>query len=177
MGKRSDELQREIADYRRHLSSRIDDLQERIRSDVRDTGGAVDQNVRERLKVTQYAEERPLLSVAAAFGGGVLLGMLTDSGGGGSQQQYNNGRYGMRSRNGGRHESGNGLLASLLGSSTGMLTGTLQEQIRGLFDDVMSDRRQPEDRQAEELQRSEEQLQATIKEQVDGAERARHRAA
>ena len=158
----------------------MDGLQERIRSDVRDTGGAVDQNVRERLKVTQYAEERPLLSVAAAFGGGVLLGMLTDSGGGGSQQQHSsNGRYGMRSRNGGRQESSsNGLLASLLGSSTGMLTGTLQEQIRGLFDEVMSDRRQPEDRQAEDmLQRSEEQLQGTIKEQVDGAQPARHRAA
>jgi hypothetical protein len=155
----------------------MDGLQERIRSDVRDTGGAVDQNVRERLKVTQYAEERPLLSVAAAFGGGVLLGMLTDSGGGGSQQQYSNGRYGMRS-SGRRQESGNGLLASLLGSSTGMLTGTLQEQIRGLFDEVMSDRRQPEDRQAQEmLQRSEEELQGTIKEQVNGAQPARHRAA
>ena len=79
MGKRSDELQREIAEYRQRLDAKVDRLDDRVRSDLRDSRETVDQDVRQRLHLDKYADARPLLTVAVAFGTGVvhyyLIGM------------------------------------------------------------------------------------------------------
>jgi len=132
MGKTSDELQREIREYRQRLDQKADRLNERVRSDVRDSRETVDKDVRERLHLDQYAEERPLLTLAAAFGTGVLLGSFTPSIPTPSVPS-------MPGRNGGSGSSGSGgsgMLASLIGSASGALSGTIEEEVREIFSQI-----------------------------------------
>jgi ElaB/YqjD/DUF883 family membrane-anchored ribosome-binding protein len=148
MGKRSDELQREIREYRQRLDQKADRLNERVRSDVRDSRENVDKNVRERLNLDKYAEERPLLTLAAAFGTGVLLGSFTPSVPTPSMPSMPS----MPGRNGGSargHSNsgtgGSGMLASLIGSASGALSGTIEDEVREIFSQISRGR---DDRQS-----------------------------
>jgi hypothetical protein len=140
MGKRSDELQREIADYRRRLDAKANRLDERVRSDLRDSRETVDRDVRERLQLDKYAEERPFLTLAAAFGAGILLGSVTPSM---PSMSSGDGRTGSRGAYRGGSESGtggNGFLSSIIGSASGALSGTIEDEVRQLFSQVTGGR-------------------------------------
>jgi ElaB/YqjD/DUF883 family membrane-anchored ribosome-binding protein len=145
MGKRSDELRREIADYRRRLDAKVNRLDERVRSDLQESRETVDRDMRERLQLDKYAEERPFLTMAAAFGAGILLGSLTPS----IPMPSMSSRDGRGpSRNGGASESGTGgggFLASIIGSASGALSGTIEDEVRQLFSQVTGGREKASD--------------------------------
>jgi ElaB/YqjD/DUF883 family membrane-anchored ribosome-binding protein len=124
MGKRSDELQREIADYRGRLDAKVNRLDERVRSDLRDSRETVDRDVRERLQLDKYAEERPFLTLATAFGAGILLGSVTPSIPTPSMPS-------MSSRDG--------------RGASGALSGTIEEEVRQLFSQVTGGREKSSD--------------------------------
>jgi len=145
MGKRSDELQREIADYRRRLDAKANRLDERVRSGLRDSRETVDRDVRERLQLDKHAEERPFLTLAAAFGAGILLGSVTPSIPTPSMPSMSSGdgRSGSRGAYRGGRESGtggNGFLSSIIGSASGALSGTIEDEVRQLFSQVTGGR-------------------------------------
>jgi ElaB/YqjD/DUF883 family membrane-anchored ribosome-binding protein len=79
MGKTPDELQREIAECRSRIESKIDSLDHRVRTDVRQTGSDLASQAKERVPVRDYADKRPMTTIAGAFGIGVLLGIFTDN--------------------------------------------------------------------------------------------------
>jgi hypothetical protein len=90
--------------------------------------------VRDRLHIQQYAEERPFLTLATAFGAGILLGTVTPAVPTPSMPGRSNGN---------RASSGTGdgsMLAQLLGSATGALSGTLQDEVRDLVRQVTGSR-------------------------------------
>jgi hypothetical protein len=137
MGKRSADIEREIAEHRQNITRKRTQLEDRVRTDVHDARVSVTDEIAERTKLGEYARERPLMTLAAAFGAGVLLGGVTDSGGGGGKESHDGGREPRtvryrREANG----SGDGLVASLLGSITGPVGFTLQDEVRSAIRDV-----------------------------------------
>jgi ElaB/YqjD/DUF883 family membrane-anchored ribosome-binding protein len=148
MGKRSDELQREIADYRGRLDAKVNRLDERVRSDLRDSRETVDRDVRERLQLDKYAEERPFLTLATAFGAGILLGSVTPSIPTPSMPSMSSRDGRGPSRNSGGNESGtggSGFLSTIVGSASGALSGTIEEEVRQLFSQVTGGREKSSD--------------------------------
>lgn len=145
MGKTSDELQREIREYRDRLDEKASRLNERMRSDVRDSRETVDKDLRERLQLEKYADERPLLTLAAAFGTGVLLGSFTPSMPTPSMPSMP-GRDGGSSRGGSSGSGGSGMLSTLISSASGALSGTIEEEVRGIFSQVTRGRGNDEQR-------------------------------
>ncbi|MEX0749723.1 MAG: hypothetical protein WD359_02860 [Dehalococcoidia bacterium] len=142
MGKRSDELQREIADYRQRLDARVNRIDERVRSDVRDSRETVDQDLRDRLHLDKYAEERPFLTLAAAFGAGILLGSTTPAVPTPSLPSFSgrDSQDGRGSRGGASGTGSMGFLASIVGSASGALSGTIEDEVRQLFSQVTGGR-------------------------------------
>jgi len=141
MGKRSDELQREIADYRRQLDAKANRLDERVRSDLRDSRENVDKDVRERLHLDKYANERPFLTLATAFGAGILLGTVTPAVPTPSMPSMGRGSSdGASGRSSGTGGGGNGFLSSIMGSASGALSGTIEDEVRNLFSQVTGGR-------------------------------------
>jgi hypothetical protein len=123
MGKTSAELEREIGEHRRRMTWKRDRLEHRVRSGVRDARDAVNDEVMSRTNINEYAQQRPLTTLAAAFGAGVLLGAVSDGSGGG-REEYRGDRNHQRS------EQGSGLLAGMLGTVTGPLGNTIQDELR-----------------------------------------------
>lgn len=128
MSQRPADIEREINRRRQELSRHIDALNERVRGGVEDARDAFDERVDElvsRAKIDECAEQRPLLTLASAFGVGVLLGAITDPG--------SSSDSGDR-RRGGRRQPGDGALSDLLGALTGALgssaTVAVQDEVR-----------------------------------------------
>lgn len=136
MGKKPDEVQREVEECRRRLDRRVSDLEQRVRTDVTDAGHTLAADVTERTGLKTQAETRPLTTLMGAFGTGMLLGVA--SGGGGGKRGYPE-PY----RDAG---NGNGLLGELLGSASGLLGGTLQDEFRRVLDQAFGEPRQPQSR-------------------------------
>jgi hypothetical protein len=130
MGKTSAEIEREIAAHREAVSRKRERLEERVRTDVHDARVAVSDEVLSRTKIGEYARERPLMTLAAAFGAGVLLGNITDPGAANGPQPA--AQRGPRDHGAGR----DGLLGALLGSVTTPLGGALHDEVRDLVRDV-----------------------------------------
>jgi hypothetical protein len=152
MGKTSDELQREIRDYRQQLDEKADRLNVGLRSDVRDSRETVDKNLRERLQLEKYADERPLLTLAAAFGTGVLLGSFTPDVPMPSMPSMP-GRDGGSSQQNSSGSGGSGMLASLIGSASGALSGTIEDEVREIFSQVTRGRRDQEGSNGDRMDR------------------------
>ena len=124
-----------------------------MRSDARDSRETVDKDLRERLQLEKFADERPLLTLAAAFGTGVLLGSFTPSVPMPSMPSMP-GRDG--SSRGSTGTGGSGMLASLIGSASGALSGTIEEEVREIFSQVTRGRSDHEPRSnAEPMERPE----------------------
>jgi ElaB/YqjD/DUF883 family membrane-anchored ribosome-binding protein len=174
MGKRSDELRSEIDALRRQLDSKIDRLDERVRSDFRDSRETIDRDVRDRLHIQEYAEERPFLTLATAFGAGILLGTVTPAVPTPSMPGRRNG-----SRNDSQSGSSGGdagIMAQLLGSATGALSGTLQDEVRDLFRQVTGSRDAQPERRSEFAESSEQRTGASsLRRYEGGAERDEER--
>lgn len=135
MGKKSDELRREITEYRQQLDARANRLEERVRNDVRDSRETADQDLRERLHIDKYAEERPFLTLAVAFGAGMVLGAVTPNPPMPSMGKSKNGGQSQSSSS-----SNSGMLSSLLGTATGSLSSTLSDEVRELFRQATGER-------------------------------------
>ena len=136
MGKTSDELQREIAQHRERMERRVDDLQNRVKTDVDDASTAVSEKV-SATKISEYVEQRPLTTLAGAFGAGIVLGLATPGGGASSRSSGRPQRaYDSGYSNGGSGGGGplDGFLAGLVGNASGMLSGKLQDEFQSLLD-------------------------------------------
>lgn len=128
MGKKPAELEREIAEHRRAMSRKRYDLEQRIRADLHDARDAASHEISERTRINQYAQERPLATVATAFGVGVLLGAVSDSRGS-PRRDYD--RRPSRSEYGHDYDrGGDGLLGGLLAGITAPLGNTIQDELR-----------------------------------------------
>src|SRR3954470_20012109 len=82
MGQTTVELQREVAEQRRRIETKLDALRERLRSDATDAREAVADDTshaaaeaKERLQLEERIQQHPLVSLAAAFGAGIALGL------------------------------------------------------------------------------------------------------
>lgn len=117
-----------------------------MRSDARESRETVREDVRQRLPVETYAEERPLLTLAAAFGTGVLLGSFTPD----VSMPSMPGRNGGSARQGSSGTGGSGMLASLIGSASGALSGTIEDEVRQIFSQVTGGRSDRDERPYEE---------------------------
>jgi hypothetical protein len=133
MGKRSADIEREIAEHREAIARKRMRLEDRVRTDVHDARVSVTEEIESRTKLGEYARERPLMTLATAFGAGVLLGGLSDGGGESEPrgEQPRTVRY-HREASGGR----DGMVASLLGSLTGPIGATLQDEVRSAIRDI-----------------------------------------
>jgi ElaB/YqjD/DUF883 family membrane-anchored ribosome-binding protein len=135
MGKGSDELEREIAEFRSQLGGKTDHVKGRVQSDVEGVKDSFAQQVETVKENANYhaLEERvrqnPLTYTAGALGVGVALGMLSDkiSVGGGSGSQ---GESRPQAR---QQDAGGGLLAGFLGNLTSNLGGTIQDEAQSLI--------------------------------------------
>jgi ElaB/YqjD/DUF883 family membrane-anchored ribosome-binding protein len=136
MGKKSDELQREIREHRAYLDRKLDRVDERVRSDVERSRQTVDADLRERLHLDRYAEERPFLTLAVAFGTGFALGAVTPAVPAPSMPSM--------ARSEGRGSRGDGALGSLLGMLSGSLGSTITDEVREMFRQATGDRQDTE---------------------------------
>lgn len=139
MGKKSDELRREITEYRQQLDARANRLEQRVRNDVRDSRETADQDLRERLHIDKYAEERPFLTLAVAFGAGMVLGAVTPN-----PPMPSVGKSKSGSGRGQSSGSNGGMLSSLMGTATGSLSSTLSDEVRELFRQATGERSSPQ---------------------------------
>lgn len=131
MGKTSDQLERELREHRDEMTRKQEALRERVREDIHDARRSVTDEISQRTKLHEYAEEHPLATVAAAFGTGIALGSFT-GGGGNSDQPTKRWQESSGASNGGA-----GLLGGLLGGVAGPVAGTIQDEIRTLLRDVI----------------------------------------
>jgi ElaB/YqjD/DUF883 family membrane-anchored ribosome-binding protein len=134
MGKKPAEIQREIAQQRAFIEQRLHALEDRVSDDVRDAGNAFSSQIGERTHINEYADQRPLTTLAGAFGAGILLGMMSDRGKG----------NGHRRERG--EDRGGGLFDDLMGAASGAIGGSVQTEVRQLIRDVLGtdERRQPD---------------------------------
>jgi hypothetical protein len=131
MGKKSVELERELADHRRAMTDKRRQLDERVRDDVRDLKSGIADEITSRTRLSEYVEKRPLATMAAAFGTGVLLGAVSDSGDEPSSRRV------PRGRGASNGSGGAGLLSGLLGTITGPLGNTVQDELRSTIRDFL----------------------------------------
>jgi ElaB/YqjD/DUF883 family membrane-anchored ribosome-binding protein len=127
MAKKPAEIQREIAQQRAAIERRLHALEDRVVDDVRDAGSAFTSEIGERTRINQYASERPLATVAGAFGAGVVLGMISD-------RRKGNGH---RQRDGDGDDRGGGLLDEIVGVASGAIGSSVQTEVRQLIRDVL----------------------------------------
>src|SRR5438477_3464635 len=86
MGQTAAELQREVAEQRQRIETKLQSLRERLRTDAMDAREAVAQDTsdvtaeaKERLKLEERIQQHPLVSLAAAFGAGIALGLTSEA--------------------------------------------------------------------------------------------------
>lgn len=144
MGKKPDQIEREIAEKRSQISAQIEGLQTRVQDDVeamrvdaKERSAQAFGDAKETLKVDhikQMMEDHTVSTMAGAVGIGVVLGMvsegLSSSGGSGNSNRNNGygGGNGSSSRNGG----GGGGIASMLASFVGPAASTAQSELQDL---------------------------------------------
>ncbi|HXH21793.1 MAG TPA: hypothetical protein VNN10_07170 [Dehalococcoidia bacterium] len=129
MGRGPDQLEHQIREHREAISRRIDGLQKRVQDDLdrvsaesrmradEAVGGA-----RQAFDVESRVRERPMTTLAGAFGAGVLLGIVTDNANGGRQEA-------PRYQPAAQRDEGS-LLGGFAGSLWALLGPGLQEEIR-----------------------------------------------
>ena len=134
MGKKPDDIEREIRERRALISRKMNDLQARVEGDINGVIGAASDEastVMERVSRTVRLEERmersPLTVLAGGLGLGVLLGVASE-GIGGSGRSNGNGRRDSRN---GRYDNGGGssALDGLLGGVTGAAANVVSKEI------------------------------------------------
>jgi hypothetical protein len=134
MGKRPAEIEREIAEQRERISSRVQEMRERGSRDAEEfTSRLSDSLSNSALK--QTVEDRPMLTVAGALALGVALGMASESVSVGSltgRRQSVDPRFGNRQQ----PSAGGGLM--------GALSAVAADEIKTLVDKWTSERRPAE---------------------------------
>lgn len=152
MGKNPDELQREIAAYRRQLDSRISGLEARVRADVDDVRTTAKDDARhagaglrdsldeiaDRTHLSENVEQRPLTMLAVAFGAGILLGTLSPGGIPGLGGAEGNGSKRTQPSRANRYaqQDDDGLFSDLQSAVSGMLGATVQTELRELISEA-----------------------------------------
>ena len=150
MGKTTADIEREIELQRELISRRLQNLEDRVSDDVRDTGKSVthkfesaSQQVDETLHISEQVEQRPFTVLLGALGVGFMLGMMSDRGGGSrdsgagkrkSVLRYDRGERGQQTDDG-------GIVSELMGTASGFISGTLGNELKDFVRDVLSELR------------------------------------
>lgn len=124
MGKTPDDIEREIAQHRADVTTKVHNLRSRVSDGMESARTNVKEQVTERAKVHEYVEQRPVMSLATAFGAGIALGALSGS------ISMGGGRESTPSPQQQPRTSAAGGLGELIGTLTGTLSGTLQDELR-----------------------------------------------
>ncbi len=127
MGKKPDEIQRDIARHRASMNDKAEELRERVHRDVTDARTAVQDRLGEHSNLSAFVEKRPLVTVASALGAGLVAGAVT---GRGARSKD----HATRTNAGGT--SGGGFLAEALSAITGNVGSTLQGELRQAVHDL-----------------------------------------
>lgn len=154
MGKKPDQIERDIELKRRDIGRRIEGLQHRVQDDVnairteaKDRSSTALEGAKENLRldsVKQLVEDHTLSTVAGAMGVGVLLGVVSEGlgSGGGSRSRSNGSSYEDRG-NGSSGGSGMaGMLTALLGPAASTAQDELQSLVRDGFETLKGQVRQ-----------------------------------
>jgi ElaB/YqjD/DUF883 family membrane-anchored ribosome-binding protein len=154
MGKKPDEVEREIRQTRDRISRKLEALQERVEGDVNQAIGAagdeastVINRISSTIRLEERMEESPYTMLAGGLGLGVLLGVASESlgGGRGDNHRQRDERNGNGHRNGGGFSPLDGVIAGL-GTVAADVVGTeLRQFIRtGLYGDGRGESREPQ---------------------------------
>lgn len=134
MGKKSADIEREIAELRDSIGTKIDRVRDRVRDDVKDFSSAAWDDVAERTRIGEHVEKRPMATVAAALGVGVLLGVVSDGLMAGAQRGE---QPEPRASRNGRREGG--LMHTVAGTASGVVGGKLGDELRELLRQVLGE--------------------------------------
>jgi ElaB/YqjD/DUF883 family membrane-anchored ribosome-binding protein len=143
VGKKPDEIERDIVQKREQIGRRIEGLQHRIqedaqavKADARERSSVAVDQARDSLKmenVKQVMEEHTLSAMAGAVGVGVLLGVVSEGiTSGGRSRSNNGGSDGYRSNGSSGGSSGGGGLSSMIASLVGPAASTAQNELQDL---------------------------------------------
>lgn len=134
MGKKPDQVERDIDAQRANISAHVEGLQKRVRDDLDTAQSAAKgrvsdavQGTKETIRPGNLLEEHPISSIAGAMAIGVVLGV---AGNGGNDGHNNNGHSLSQRRNG--SSSGEGALSGLFGSILMPAARAAQEELQGL---------------------------------------------
>lgn len=145
MGKKPDEIQREIEKKRADIGQRIEGLQHRaqedvqaVRAEAKDRSSHALEDAKGQISmdtVKQLVDEHTLSTMAGAVGVGVLLGVASEgfksSGGGGGRNGHSNGRSNGASNGGGGGIAG--IMASFMGPAASTAQNELEDLVREGF--------------------------------------------
>jgi ElaB/YqjD/DUF883 family membrane-anchored ribosome-binding protein len=146
MGERTDQAERDVIAQRELITHRIDELRERVESDVDTVGERISAQAAElkgraaeavdrvpgKHAVDDYVPSHPLISVLGTFGVGIALGMLSHSAGDASAQRSPQ-RHADRSHS----EKGEGLFDGIAGAVMASIAGPIQEQLKEMAKDAI----------------------------------------
>lgn len=146
MGKKPDQIEREISDQRSRIGEHLGTLQTRVQDDV----GVVRDEARTRMSGAfddakgafgsdGIMQQHPLTTMAGALGVGVVLGVASEGFGSGARRNdgSSGGSSGRSEAAPGNSASGiGGLLASIVGPAAGTAQEELQQLVREGFDAV-----------------------------------------
>ncbi|HXK34716.1 MAG TPA: hypothetical protein VNM91_11980 [Dehalococcoidia bacterium] len=134
MGKKSADIEREIAELRDSIATKIDRVRDRVRDDVKDFSSAAWDDVAERTRIGEHVEKRPMATLAAALGVGVLLGVASDGLLAGAQRGQ---QPEARTSHNGRREGG--VIHTVAGTASGAVGGKLGDELRELLRQVLGE--------------------------------------
>ena len=123
MGKKPDEIEREIEQQRLEISQKLDRLQGRVQHDIEAVKSTASEEVNTMFgratgafDIKRQAEEHPLTLMAGGLGLGVLLGAASEG--------RSNGGHSSSGKNGGRGDS-------LFGEALGAFSGPTSRRAAG----------------------------------------------
>lgn len=131
MGKKPDQVERDINAQRANITAHVEGLQKRVRDDL-DTAQAAAkgrvndavQGTKQTLKPDNLLEEHPISGVAGAMAIGVVLGIAGNG--------HNDGHSSRSSRQHNGSGSGDGALSGLLASVLSPAAHAAQQELQGL---------------------------------------------
>lgn len=139
MGKKPDEIEREIAQHREAIGRKLGELKARVRDDATELRAVAGEDLAERTGLRQQAEQRPLVTVGAALGVGMVAGAIS----GGrraakepAQRTPSNLARAQSPADSPPAGAKDSVIAELLGTITGGLSTTLQDELRQALRDL-----------------------------------------
>jgi ElaB/YqjD/DUF883 family membrane-anchored ribosome-binding protein len=139
MGQRTDQAERDVIAQRELITHRVDELRERVETDVDTVGARISaqggeltdraaeaaDRVPGKQVIGDYVPAHPRVSVLGSFGVGIALGMLSHRSEDGHAQ-----RSARRPEDRSQSDRGGGLFDGIAGAAMASMVGPIQEQLK-----------------------------------------------